>query len=59
MDAAPEIAAIRPDMYVVNEDGDQPEKRAFCREHGIEYEVLQRAPKPGLPKRQSTILRGF
>ena len=59
MDAAPEIAAIRPDIYAVNEDGDQPEKQAFCREHGIEYKVFKRAPKPGLPKRQSTVLRGF
>ena len=31
MDAEPEIAAIRPTHYVVNEDGDQPEKREFCR----------------------------
>jgi cytidyltransferase-like protein len=59
MDAEPEIAAIRPDLYAVNEDGDKPEKRAFCAEHGIEYVVLKRAPKAGLPKRQSTELRGF
>jgi hypothetical protein len=43
----------------VNEDGDVPEKRAFCKEHGIEYVVLKRIPKAGLPKRQSTALRGF
>jgi cytidyltransferase-like protein len=59
MDAEPEIAVIRPDLYAVNEDGDKPEKRAFCAEHGIEYVVLKRAPKAGLPKRQSTELRGF
>jgi len=59
MDAAPEIARIRPDLYVVNEDGDKPEKRAFCEEHHIEYVVLKRAPKDGLPKRESTSLRGF
>lgn len=59
MDAAPEIAAIKPDIYAVNEDGDKPEKRAFCREHGLEYVVLKRAPKPGLPRRESTALRGF
>jgi cytidyltransferase-like protein len=59
MDAEPEIARIKPDMYVVNEDGDKPEKRSFCEERGIEYVVLKRTPKEGLPKRQSTDLRGF
>ena len=46
-------------MYVVNEDGDKPEKREFCRAHGLEYVVLKRTPKEGLPRRQSTDLRGF
>jgi cytidyltransferase-like protein len=59
MDAEPEIAVIRPHIYAVNEDGDVPEKRAFCKEHGLEYVVLKRIPKEGLPKRQSTALRGF
>lgn len=59
MDAEPEIALIRPDRYVVNEDGDVPEKRSFCEERGIEYMVLKRAPKEGLSRRQSTDLRGF
>ncbi len=59
MDAAPEIAALRPDIYVVNQDGDQPEKRQFCQEHGLEYVVLKRLPKAGLPRRVSTELRGF
>ena len=45
--------------YVVNEDGDQPEKRDFCRTHGIEYVVLERVPHAGLPARSSTDLRGF
>jgi len=59
MDAEPEIAMIRPDMYAVNEDGDKPEKREFCETHGIQYVVLKRTPKEGLPRRQSTDLRGF
>jgi cytidyltransferase-like protein len=59
MDAEPEVAVVKPDIYAVNEDGDVPEKRAFCKEHGIEYVVLKRIPKEGLPKRQSTNLRGF
>ena len=34
MDAEPEIAAIGAQVYAVNEDGDKPEKREFCRAHG-------------------------
>ena len=59
LDAEPEIAVLRPHIYAVNEDGDKPEKRAFCAAHGIEYVVLKRIPKEGLPKRESTVLRGF
>jgi cytidyltransferase-like protein len=59
MDAEPEIALLQPDMYGVNEDGDKPEKREFCRAHGLEYVVLRRTPRTGLPRRQSTDLRGF
>ncbi|HUT18360.1 MAG TPA: adenylyltransferase/cytidyltransferase family protein [Anaerolineae bacterium] len=59
MDAAPEIERIQPDIYTVNEDGDKPEKRQFCEEHGLEYVVLRRTPKEGLPRRDSTALRGF
>ena len=58
MDAEPEINAIQPHVYLVNEDGDQPEKRAFCRAHGLEYVVLSRKPHRDLPKRTSTELRG-
>jgi len=59
MDAEAEIAVLKPDIYAVNEDGDVPEKRAFSKEHGIEYVVLKRIPKEGLPSRQSTSMRGF
>jgi cytidyltransferase-like protein len=59
LDAEPEIARIKPDIYAVNEDGDQPEKRSYCEVHGIQYVVLKRMPKEGLPKRQSVDLRGF
>jgi cytidyltransferase-like protein len=59
LDAEPEIERIKPDIYAVNEDGDRPEKREYCEGHGIEYRVLKRLPKEGLPKRQSTDLRGF
>jgi len=59
MDAEPQIAQVQPHIYAVNEDGDKPEKQAFCREHGLEYVVLKRLPKEGLARRESTHLRGF
>lgn len=59
MDAEPEIDAIQPDLYAVNEDGDQPEKRKFCKQRGLNYVVLKRTPAAGLPRRESTHLRGF
>jgi len=59
MDAEPQIAIVKPDIYAVNHDGDKPEKRAFCEEHGLEYAVLKRLPKKGLARRSSTDLRGF
>ena len=59
MDAEPDIPVIKPDIYLVNEDGDKPEKREFSRAQGLEYVVLKRLPREGLPRRESTKLRGF
>jgi hypothetical protein len=59
LDADPEIRRLKPDYYVVNEDGDKGGKREYCAEMGIEYVVLQRTPAPGLKARSSTDLRGF
>lgn len=59
LDSKPEIERIEPDIYVVNEDGDRPEKREFCEALGIEYRVLKRLPRAGLPARNSTDFRGF
>jgi hypothetical protein len=53
------MARIQPHIYAVNEDGDQPEKREYCEAHGVEYRILKRLPKEGLPTRRSTDLRGF
>jgi cytidyltransferase-like protein len=59
LDAAPEIERLKPEIYAVNEDGDVPEKREFCLQHELRYVVLKRTPKEGLPRRESTALRGF
>ena len=59
LDAEPEIKKIKPDGYVVNEDGDKDVKMQYCEQNGLEYIVLKREPKPGLMRRTSTDLRGF
>jgi cytidyltransferase-like protein len=59
LDAEPEMRWLKPDIYAVNEDGDRPEKRDYCAQHGIQYVVLRRVPKEGLTRRTSTNLRGF
>jgi cytidyltransferase-like protein len=48
LDAKPEIDAVKPDLYVVSEDGDRPERHRFCEQRGLEYVVLQRRPQTGL-----------
>jgi len=59
LDFEPDIEKIQPELFLVNEDGDRPEKRALCAAHGLEYVVLKRLPKVGLSPRSSTDLRGF
>jgi cytidyltransferase-like protein len=59
LDAEPEIQRLKPHIYAVNEDGDKPQKRQYCEQNGIDYVVLKRVPKDGLPARQSTVFRGF
>jgi hypothetical protein len=39
MDAEPGLGVIKPDYYIVNEDGEKPEKREFCNKHKIKYIV--------------------
>jgi cytidyltransferase-like protein len=59
LDAEPELKRLKPDIYAVNEDGDKPEKQKYCQDHDIEYVVLKRLPKAGLPRRESTVMRGY
>lgn len=57
MDFIPTVDILKPDVLVVNSDGDKPEKRRFCEERGIEYVVLSRDPHEGLKARSSTDLK--
>lgn len=49
--------AVKPDVFVVNADGDRDDKRRLCEERGIEYIVLDRVPEAGLDARSSTALK--
>ncbi|WP_303672508.1 adenylyltransferase/cytidyltransferase family protein [uncultured Alistipes sp.] len=57
MDFVETVERVKPDIFVVNEDGGSEAKRAFCAERGIEYVVLQREPEAGLEARSTTSLR--
>ena len=57
MDFVPTLDIVKPDVFVVNHDGSNPEKEALCQKLGIEYIVLDRKPDEGLKARSTTDLR--
>jgi cytidyltransferase-like protein len=57
LDFLPELLDIKPDIFVVNTDGDSLEKQSLMAQHGIEYIVLDRIPAENLPPRSTTALR--
>lgn len=59
LDFLPELDDIKPDIFIVNEDGATPEKEALCKERDIRYVILKRVPHPGLPRRSTTDLRAL
>lgn len=52
-----ELNDIKPDIFVVNEDGHTPTKEMICKQKNIEYKVLKRIPHGDLPVRSTTTLR--
>jgi hypothetical protein len=54
LDFEPDMVRIRPDIFIVNEDGDTSEKKQLCEQLGVEYIVLKRIPEEGLPARSSS-----
>ena len=59
LDFVEELKEIQPDYFIVNEDGNIPEKKRLCEELGIEYVILKREPHPGLTPRSTTALRAM
>ena len=57
LDFVPTLDIVKPDILLVNSDGDSDAKRRLCRERGMEYVVLERTPHEGLEGRSSTDLK--
>ena len=57
LDFEAELDEIKPNIFVVNEDGNTPSKANLCAARGIKYIVLERIPTAGLPVRSTTTLR--
>lgn len=57
LDFEVELRQMKPDYFIVNEDGNTPEKRKLMNELGIEYVILRRQPHSGLEARSTTAIR--
>ncbi|MEZ4826466.1 MAG: adenylyltransferase/cytidyltransferase family protein [Bacteroidia bacterium] len=57
IDFEEELTRVKPDIFVVNEDGNSPRKSEVVKKRGIEYLVLKRIPHGDLPTRSTTSLR--
>lgn len=57
LDFLEELEEIQPHVFVVNEDGNTPNKIELCKTKNIELIVLDRVPSEGLPARSTTSLR--
>jgi cytidyltransferase-like protein len=54
LDFKPDLLRIKPDIFIVNEEGHTSDKEKLCNELGIKYLVLPRIPEEGLPVRSSS-----
>lgn len=59
LDFAEELKDLKPDVFVVNEDGHTPDKQKLCETNGVEYVVLSRKPYRELEARSTTSLRAI
>ena len=57
LDFLGDMRDLKPEIFVVNEDGHTPEKEQICRDLGIDYKILKRIPHANLPVRSTTSLR--
>jgi cytidyltransferase-like protein len=57
LDFKEDLEELKPDCFVVNEDGFSPAKRELCDALNIELINLKRIPEAGLPERSTTAIR--
>lgn len=57
LDFAPLLDEVKPDIFFVNSDGSDEEKRAFIESKGIRYVTSSRIPHGSLPERSTTSIR--
>jgi cytidyltransferase-like protein len=57
LDFSDEMRVLKPDIFIVNEDGHTPEKENLCKKYGVRYKILKRIPYANLPVRTTTELR--
>jgi len=57
MNFVAELKRVKPDIFLVNEDGNTLAKAELCEQLGIEYRVSKRIPQANLPVRSTTSLR--
>ncbi len=57
LDFLTEFQDLKPDVFIVNEDGNTPDKQRLCQKYGVEYIILNREPHSGLKSRTTTALR--
>jgi cytidyltransferase-like protein len=57
LDFEMDMKQLKPDVFVVNEDGYTPDKKRLCDENGVELIILDRIPEKGLPARSSSLTK--
>lgn len=57
LDFAPLLDEVKPDIFFVNADGSNDEKKAFIESLGIRYVTSSRIPHADLPERSTTAIR--
>lgn len=57
LDFKDDLVELKPDYFIVNEDGFSPAKQELCGTLGIELKLLERIPDEGLPARSTTAIR--
>jgi len=57
LDFKDELINLKPDVFIVNKDGDSKLKYDLCKKLNIEYKVFDRVPYSNLPTKSSTEIK--